>query len=405
MSTDTQAMTVLELTEAVIPYIQDKDYSESYVDGFRLVFRRLNQYCYAKGVEHFTTELGQQFLLDCFGLQLGTIDRKFSRPIRAMDMLADFQQFGVVLIRRRLERTLPVQFKDHAEEYLKHMEKNYAQPNTVDSHRKTLYRFTDFLDGSGVVSYDEISLAHINSYIKIVLCNYSKPSAGCFFGIVRKFLKYLYNNSVIAEDLSAKVISVPCTKQPTHLPSTLSGEQIESVLACVDRESPMGKRDYAVLLLASKLGLRVSDIRNLKPHDIDWEKHEIRITQIKTREPLVLPLPNNVGWAIIDYMKNVRPVSDAPEIFLRVVAPYVALHNPNNILIRYMRMAKIPYERLQHHGLHTLRHSLATHMLEEEIPITTIQGVLGHLNIESTERYTGINVRQLKKCALEVPGL
>lgn len=221
----------------------------------------------------------------------------------------------------------------------------------------------------------------------------------------RKYLKYLHENGIVTEDFSEKVVSVPGPKQPVHLPSTLTSDQIEKILACVDRESPMGKRDYAILLLASRLGLRVSDIRSLRPSAIDWEKHELRITQIKTGEPLVLPLSADVGWAIIDYMKNARPVSDAPEIFLRAVAPYVSLHNLDNILIRYMRLAKIPYERLPHHGLHTLRHSLATHMLEEEIPITTIQGVLGHLSIETTERYTGIDVVQLKKCALEVPGL
>ena len=181
-----------------------------------------------------------------------------------------------------------------------------------------------------------ITLGHINSYIEVTLCNYSKDSARCFFGIIRRFLKYLYENGAASEDFSERVVSVPGTRQPAHLPSTLTSRQIESVLACVDRESPMGKRDYAVLLLAARLGLRVSDIRSLRPRDIDWEKHELRITQGKTGEPLVLPLPADVGWAIIDYMKNARPVSDAPEIFLRAVAPYVSLHNPDNILIRYI---------------------------------------------------------------------
>lgn len=405
MPADTKNMTVLQLTEAVLPYIKAKNYSESYVKSFGNVFNCLNHYCTEHGITHFTTEVGQQFLQKRYGLQPGTVDRRLSRPIRAMDMLADFQQSGAVMIRRRLDRKFPKQFAVHAEGYLAGMEKDYARPNTILSHRKTLYRFTDFLDSRGVCSCSGITLGHINSYIEVTLCNYSKDSARCFFGIIRRFLKYLYENGAASEDFSEKVVSVPGTRQPAHLPSALTSSQIESVLACVDRESPMGKRDYAVLLLAARLGLRVSDIRSLRPRDIDWEKHELRITQDKTGEPLVLPLPADVGWAIIDYMKNARPVSDAPEIFLRAVAPYVSLHNPDNILIRYMRMAKIPYERLPHHGLHTLRHSLATHMLEEEIPITTIQGVLGHLNIETTERYTGIDVSQLKKCALEVPGL
>jgi site-specific recombinase XerD len=398
-------MTVLQLTEAVLPYIRAKNYSESYVKSFGCVFNRLNRYCADRGIAYFTTEVGQQFLQQRYGLQPGTVDRSLSRPIRAMDMLADFQQFGAVMIRRRLDRKFPEQFSCHAEGYLARMEKDHAQPNTVLSHRKALYRLTDFLDSRGVRSYAEIALEHINSYIEVTLCNYSKDSARCFFGIARKFLRYLYENGIVTEDFSEKVVSVPGTRQPARLPATLTSDQIEAVLACVDRESPMGKRDYAILLLAARLGLRVSDIRNLRPGDIDWEKHELRITQAKTGQALVLPLPTDVGWAMIDYMKNARPASDVPEIFLRVVAPYVPLYNPDNILIRYMRLAKIPYERLSHHGLHTLRHSLATHMLEEDIPITTIQGVLGHLSIETTERYTGVDVGQLKKCALEVPDL
>lgn len=106
--------------------------------------------------------------------------------------------------------------------------------------------------------------------------------------------------------------------------------------------------------------------------------------------------------AVIDYLKNGRPVSDAPEIFLRAVAPYVSLQNFDNILIKHMRKAGIPLDSIKHHGLHSLRHSLATHMLDEGIPITSIQGVLGHINADSTQKYIGVNVRQLRSCALEV---
>ena len=282
------------------------------------------------------------------------------------------------------------------------MKNAYALPNTIASHRKTVFRFTDFINNRGVESYDRLSLDDINAFIKIILCNYARSSARCYFGVLRAFLRYLHDSGITDDDFSQKVVSVPEVRQTAHLPSTLTVEQIESVLNCVDRESPMGKRDYALLLVASRLGLRASDVRNLKVEDISWETHEIRITQVKTKEPLVLPLPTDVGWAIIDYLKNARPISDAQEIFLRVVPPYISQNNPDNVLIRYMREANIPYMRLPHHGLHILRHSLATHMLDQDIDITTIQGVLGHLNIETTKKYTGINVRQLKECALEV---
>ncbi len=90
------------------------------------------------------------------------------------------------------------------------------------------------------------------------------------------------------------------------------------------------------------------------------------------------------------------------KFFLRAVAPYVSLQNFDNILIKHMRKAGIPLDSIKHHGLHSLRHSLATHMLDEGIPITSIQGVLGHINADSTQKYIGVNVRQLRSCALEV---
>ena len=223
-----------------------------------------------------------------------------------------------------------------------------------------------------------------------------------YYGILRKFLQYLAQSGITKDDFSQKLIPVKYSPRSARIPATLTVEQIESILSTVDRESPQGKRDYAVLMIAVKLGIRTCDIRNLRPSNIDWDRHTISFTQIKTGEPLSLPLPADVGWAIIDYLKNGRPVSNAPEIFLRAVAPYESLQNFDNILIKHMRKAGIPLDSVRHHGLHALRHSLATHMLDENIPITSIQGILGQVNAESTMKYIGVNVRQLRTCALEV---
>lgn len=398
-------MTVSELTAAIIPYVEDKHYSKSYVSGLNLIWRRLEKYCTENGITKFSTEIGQQFVRDRYGTNQEEILRKYSHVCRAMDMLSDFQHFGTVMIKRRLNRTFPEQFRQNTEEYLKHMEKNYAQPNTILSHKKSLFKFTDFLDSRGVTAYSKLTLEHANSYIKIVLCNYSKEVAALHMGIMRRFLNYLYETDVIQDNLASKLITIKIDHSPAHLPSTLTEEEITKILAAVDRESPMGKRDYALLTIAARLGLRSSDIRNLKPENIDWTNHEIHIIQVKTGEPLILPLPDDVGWALIDYLKNARPISDTQEIFLQVVAPYAVLKNPDNVLIKYMRLAGIQYEKLRHHGLHILRHSAATHMLDKEISITTIQSVLGHISSESTKRYTAIDIKQLKECALEVSAL
>ena len=395
-------MTVFELVDNVIPCIKAKQYSENYISGFRQIFRRLKSYCEEHGEIYFNTNLAQQFLSECYGVQPGTVERRCSRAHRAMDLLSDYQHFGTVMIRRRLDRTFPVALEAASEGYLKQMELRGCRKNTVLSHRKFLFRFTDFLDSIGTAGFEYLTPDSVNQFIKVVLCNYSNSVAMEYYGILRRFLQYLALSGNTKEDLSSKLVPVKRSSTSARIPTTLSLDQIESILSSVDRESPQGKRDYAVLMIAVKLGIRTCDIRNLRPSNFDWEQHMVSFTQIKTGEPLSLPLPMDVGWAVIDYLKNGRPVSEAPEIFLRAVAPYESLQNFDNILIKHMRKAGIPLDSLKHHGLHSLRHSLATHMLDEEIPITSIQGVLGHVNAESTEKYIGVNVRQLRSCALEV---
>ena len=395
-------LTVSELVEGVMPCIRAKHYSETYISGFQQIFNRMLSYCEDHKEQYFSTELAQQFLLDCYGVQTGTVERRCSRAHRAMDLLSDYQHFGTVMIRRRLNRVFPAALESASEGYLKQMGLRCRRKNTVLSHRKFLLRFTDFLDSIGIAGYEYLTPDAVNQFIKVILCNYSNSVAMEYYGILRRFLQYLALSGNTKEDLSLKLVPVKRSSTSARIPTTLTIEQIESILSSVDRESPQGKRDYAVLMIAVKLGIRTCDIRNLRPSNFDWDQHMVSFTQLKTGEPLSLPLPVDVGWAVIDYLKNGRPVSETPEVFLRAVAPYESLQNFDNILIKHMRKAGIPLDSLKHHGLHSLRHSLATHMLDEEIPITSIQGVLGHVNAESTEKYIGVNVRQLRSCALEV---
>jgi integrase len=136
-------------------------------------------------------------------------------------------------------------------------------------------------------------------------------------------MKFLYDTGVQVEDLSEKILKVHNATRQEHLPSSFSADDVKKLLAVVDRNSPVGKRDYAILLIASTLRFRSGDVRNLRFEHIDWQNNCIRIVQSKTGEPLSLPLLPEAGWALIDYIKHGRPVSDCPEIFVRQVAPHV----------------------------------------------------------------------------------
>ena len=138
---------------------------------------------------------------------------------------------------------------------------------------------------------------------------------------------------------------------------------MEALLAAVDRGSPKGKRDYAILLLACRLGLRVSDIVGLRLEHLHWREDRIEMAQAKTGAPLVLPLNEEVGEALIDYLQHGRPVTHHREVFLRLkapVEPFSRYDNLHQILTFYRQRAGIALPAQARKGLHSLRHTVAT---------------------------------------------
>ena len=162
-----------------------------------------------------------------------------------------------------------------------------------------------------------------------------------------------------------------------------------------------------MLLLAARLGLRSSDIVNLKLKNIDWEKSEISLIQQKTKKALTLPLLNDVGEAIINYVKNGRPNVQDSHIFIRENKPYTHVSSSSlyTIVDQYLKRANIKVPANHRHGPHALRHSLATLLLEDNIPISTIKEILAHKSVETTKIYLKIAEKQLLRCALDVPAI
>lgn len=191
----------------------------------------------------------------------------------------------------------------------------------------------------------------------------------------------------------------------THIPSAFSKEDVHRVLEAVDRSSPKGKRDYAMLLVASELGLRSGDIRNWTFSNLHWEKNTIELTMSKTGKPITLPLLEKIGMAIIDYVKYGRPQTDSNCVFLRHISPIQPLTGPtlSTIVKQYIAMAGIDVKPWQSQGPHAMRHSLASALLENNIPLPVISEILGHTDSRTTGVYLKIDVNQLRNCALEAP--
>ncbi len=222
---------------------------------------------------------------------------------------------------------------------------------------------------------------------------------------LRTFFHYLFQNGFVSRDF-AYTVPHDGYRQWTKVPSAYPKEDVEALLKSIDRGNPKGKRDYAIILIAARLGLRAQDICDLSFNNLKWETNTIELLQEKTGKPLVLPLLEDVGLAIIDYLKYGRPEYESSNvIFLRLTPPMGKLQAPtlHSIVTQHMRTAGIKIQDGKKHGPHALRHSLASALLEENTPLPVISEVLGHTSTASTSVYLRIDVNQLRTCSLEPP--
>lgn len=178
------------------------------------------------------------------------------------------------------------------------------------------------------------------------------------------------------------------------------------MIASVDRNHAVGKRDHTIILLAARLGLRASDIANLKFENILWEQSSIHLTQFKTGNEIKLPLLSEVGNAIVDYLKFGRPKSSENFVFLCARSPFNPIDTSVITRIVQNTFAKTGINtKYRRHGPHALRHSLAGRLLEKQTALPVITEVLGHENTESTKFYLRIDLTSLRQCVLEVPAV
>ena len=220
----------------------------------------------------------------------------------------------------------------------------------------------------------------------------------------RAFLRFLRWEGVVDRDLTRVVPKLPCWRLasvPRHLP----WRNVRRLIDSIDTSTPTGKRDKAVVLLIAALGMRGEEVRALELGHVAWRAGEIRLPRTKARRAKTLPLPREVGVALAEYLLHGRPRAAAPNVILRHAAPREPLTKPSSvsrIITRCLRRAHISTPVRP--GVHLLRHSLATRMVNAGVPIKQIADVLGHRSINTTAIYTKVELARLSEVALPFPG-
>lgn len=364
------------------------------------VWDALLEYSAFQDAQVFTAAYSQDFINETYG---GYYDNKHSRYAvnRPMAVLLDFTRLGVVIRQTNQKKDFSESYKALFEGYLKSQIERGLSVGSITAMRSHLYRLENFLLNSGVMQFRELTRETVNLYIESFI-NYSTGSASTSLRELGRLCDYAVAEGFHKESFSVIIPHVKNLRRQ-RLPHTFTPEEIQKLLSVVDKNNAGGKRDYAMLLMTVRLGFRAGDVRALAFSSIGWTKKTISITQQKTGNFLELPMPDDVGWAIIDYLKNGRPICNSNTIFVSHMPPYNEL-NPTsgNMVAKYMRQAGIKTPQNRVSGMHTLRHSLASGMLAEGVSLPIISSVLGHADISSTESYLRVDVKALRMCALEV---
>lgn len=391
---------LLPLISALKLEMQKKGYSPLSIRGLENVWDALLHYASTIPETAFDEIFREGFLQAEYGFRMD-LEYTMYRASRALELLKNYIDFGVVTgvpKKQRQEfsngyRSLITAFAD------KEARRGLAE-GSMKSLWSRLYRLHLFFLDKGADTFSMVTRDMINDFIKY-LAPYSTTYVSENLRMLRRLCLYAYQNDYHAEDLSGCIPFVKNIRQQ-RLPAVFTEDEIEKILSSFDRENPMGKRNYAIFLLAARMGLRSCDIKALEFSFINWTEKTLAFTQKKTKKYLTLPLPDDVGWAIIDYLKNGRPISDSKYVFIQHKPPYGQYTDLRNVLVKQMRKAGIETPANKRIGMHCFRHSLATTMLENGVSLPVISQTLGHADIASTEVYLRINVSQLKLCALEV---
>lgn len=398
-----------ELIAEVEQKLISLNYSPSTVASYRRRWMDLLDFAEKTETECFTVKFGERYLLERCGVNVFSDNSTQGMPRwkvweskRLVYILADYQNTGNIISRRRcpVQASVPLQFFDLS----KHFEavcisRNNLKGTLVQKMRIVLV-FLLYLEQQGITDIAAISAADISNFIRTMI-KLAQSSLSGNIANFRQFLQFLHRENYHARNLADSLPRL-ASGRANKLPTIWTPDEVARILAAVDRANPNGKRDYALLLLVASLGMREGDVRNLQFENFNWKESRIHFTQDKTRQVLELPLSTEVGLAIIDYLKFGRPKQAlSPYIFVLHRAPYGQFQKLYNIMQKYLSKAMIALDGKTPHGLHSLRHTLATRLLEQRIPLPTISAILGHSSTHSTKPYLKVSLDSLRNCALE----
>ena len=274
-------------------------------------------------------------------------------------------------------------------------------PVTIGRYWPFLRHFLVERFGEGPICLRELAPDDISGFLLRHARSGSPGVAKLMVTALHSFFRFLFRHGKIKRDLAGAVPTVSAWRQ-AELPRYLEEDEVERVVRACNRRTSVGRRDYAILLLLARLGLRASEVIALELDDIDWRAGVLTVRG-KGRYHDRLPLPHDVGEAIAAYLRQDRPRCTTRRVFIRNKAPHRSFGHPSSISTIVCRALGRAGLQPDLKGAHLLRHSLATGMLRRGASMAEIGQVLRHRAPNTTEIYAKVDIKGLRSLALPWP--
>ena len=396
----------------VAAVLREAGRAEATVWRQQVVLERFATFLAGRGLDAASEQVCVDFIAKQTGVRLGSLrepvkDRAVQAVRRPVVLMADAlagRSLDVDPTVLPVKDACPAAFRSLRDDYLSSCRQRANAEATVVAKDKTASRFLAYLEDVGTADIAELGVQDLSGFL-LRQGHLRRKTIASVRSCLADFLAFLATTGRTPRNLADRL---PPHKYVRHEsePHLWSADEVRRLLGAIDRCSATGKRDYAMILATARLGLRISDLRQLTLGDFDWRTKTITLVQHKTGRPLNLPLLDDVGWAVIDYIGHGRPETSCNKVFVKHRHPFDTFGSASSVasrLSRHAARAGIEFPPGKVCGMHSLRGALAVAMIANNTPIPVVSAVLGHASSDTTQAYyLRFDVERLRRCALDI---